>query len=319
MGTVHRLASHTKHQPNTHRMKAFVAAVATLAASANSEVLVNPYLGGLAHPGLAHPGLAHPGFAHPGLAYAGVPVATVEAPATIAAAPAAIAPLPVAPLTQQFHSQDEFGNTGYGYTNINSAKHEIGHPLVGVSGGYSFVDANNELQTVSYVADGRGFQVKATNLPTFNPEPLVAPTFNPELPVAPVDTAEVAAAKADHAAAHAEINAREKRSTPASTEVLEIKPLEVKALPLTYGTYGPFAGAVAPFAGAYAAGYAPLTGAFGPHYLGAPVAPLSYKAPLLAPAAAPLKAVVAAVPGAAEATLTKIKLTPGHAIAYKVE
>merc|ERR1711872_611858 len=107
--------------------------------------------------------------------------------------------------------------------------------------------------------------------------------------------------------------------TPASTEVLEIKPLEVKALPLTYGTCGPFAGAVAPFAGAYAAGYAPLSGAFAPHYLGAPVAPLSYKAPLLAPAAAPLKAVVATVPGAAEATLTKIKLTPGHAIAYKVE
>merc|ERR1712142_55710 len=304
MGTVHRLASHTKQQPNTLRMKAFVAAVATLAASANSQVLVNPYHGGLIHPGLA---------------YAGIPVATAEAPATIAAAPAAIAPLPIAPLTQQFHSQDEFGNIGYGYTNINSAKHEVGHPLVGVSGGYSFVDANNELQTVSYVADGRGFQVKATNLP-------VAPTFNPELPVAPVDTAEVAAAKADHAAAHAEVNAREKRSTPASTEVLEIKPLEVKALPLTYGTYGPFAGAVAPFAGgvaplagAYAGGYAPLTGAFAPHYLGAPVAPLGYKAPLLAPAAAPLKAVVAAVPGAAEATLTKIKLTPGHASAHKVE
>merc|ERR1711973_749832 len=282
---------------NTLRMKAFVAAVATLAASANSQVLVNPYFGGLVHPGLG---------------YAGVPVATVEAPATIAAAPAAaIAPLPVAPLTQQFHSQDEFGNTGYGYTNINSAKHEVGNPLVGVSGGYTFLDANNELQTVSYIADGRGFQVKATNLP-------VAPTFNPELPVAPVDTAEVAAAKADHAAAHVEINAREKRSTPASTEVLEIEPLEVKALPLTYGTYGPFAGAVAPFAGAYAGGYA-LNGAFAPHFLGAPVAPLGYKAPLLAPAAAPLKAVVAAVPGAAEATLTKIKLTPGHAIAYKVE
>merc|ERR1712168_529084 len=288
---------------NTLRMKAFVAAVATLAASANSQVLVNPYHGGLVHPGFA---------------YAGVPVTTVEAPATIAAAPAAIAPLPVAPLTQQFHSQDEFGNTGYGYTNINSAKHEVGHPLVGVSGGYSFVDANNELQTVSYVADGRGFQVKATNLPVAPVFEGKAPVFNPELPVAPVDTAEVAAAKADHAAAHAEINAREKRSTPASTEVLEIKPLEVKALPLTYGTYGPFAGAVAPFAGAYAGGYA-LNGAFAPHYLGAPVAPLGYKAPLLAPAAAPLKAVVAAVPGAAEATLTKIKLTPGHAIAYKVE
>merc|ERR1711872_794735 len=293
-------------QPNTLRMKAFVAAVATLAASANSQVLVNPYLGGLVHPGLA---------------YAGAPVATVAAPATVAAAPVAtVAVAPAAPLSQQFHSQDEFTNFAHGYSNINSAKHETGNAALGlVQGGYSYVDPNGKLQTVSYVADGRGFQVKATNLPVAPVFEGKAPVFNPELPVAPVDTAEVAAAKADHAAAHAEINAREKRSTPASTEVLEIKPLEVKALPLTYGTYGPFAGAVAPFAGAYAAGYAPLTGAFGPHYLGAPVAPLSYKAPLLAPAAAPLKAVVAAVPGAAEATLTKIKLTPGHAIAYKVE
>merc|ERR1712126_305673 len=281
--TVHRLASHTKHLNNQLRMKAFVAAVATLAASANSQVLVNPYLGGLA----GAPVLA------------GAPLTTVAAApvATVAAAPGPYV-VPAAPLASQFHSQDEFGNNVYGYSNINSAKHEAGHPLVGVSGGYSYVDANGKLQTTSYVADGLGFRVQATNLP-----------------VAPVYTAEVAAAKAAHAAAVAEVNAREKRSTPASTKVLEIKPLEikpveVKALPLTYGAYG--------YGGLYSGAYAPF--GYGLNYGAAPLAPLGYKAPLVAPLkAAPLKAVVAALPGAAEATLTKVKLTPGHAIAYWVD
>merc|ERR1712168_487271 len=254
--TVHRLASHTKHLNNQLRMKAFVAAVATLAASANSQVLVNPYLGGLA-----------------------------GAPGPYA--------VPAAPLASQFHAQDEFGNTVHGYSNINSAKHEAGHPLVGVSGGYSFVDANGKLQTTSYVADGLGFRVQAPNLPVAPVYDGVAPVFEPELPVAPVDTAEVAAAKVAHAAAVAEVNAREKRSTPASTKVLEIKPLEikpveVKALPLTYGAYG--------YGGLYSGAFAPL--GYGLHYGGAPLAPLGYKAPI---AAAPLKAVVAALPGAAEA------------------
>merc|ERR1712126_674983 len=299
--TVHRLASHTKHLNNQLRMKAFVAAVATLAASANSQVLVNPYLGGLA----GAPVLA------------GAPLTTVAAApvATVAAAPGPYV-VPAAPLASQFHSQDEFGNNVYGYSNINSAKHEAGHPLVGVSGGYSYVDANGKLQTTSYVADGLGFRVRATNLP-----------------VAPVDTAEVAAAKAAHAAAVAEVNApekrstpeclnpcdcspsacRRKRSTPASTE--EIKPVEVKALPLTYGAYG--------YGGLYSGAYAPL--GYGLHYGVAPLAPLGYKAPFVATLkaaplkAAPLKAVVAALPGAAEATLTKVKLTPGHAIASRVD
>merc|ERR1711931_401784 len=299
--TVHRLASHTKHLHNQLRMKAFVAAVATLAASANSQVLVNPYLGGLA----GAPVLA------------GAPLTTVAgAPiTTFAAAPGPYA-VPAAPLASQFHAQDEFGNTVHGYSNINSAKHEAGHPLVGVSGGYSFVDANGELQTTSYVADGLGFRVHATNLPVAPVYDGVAPVFEPELPVAPVDTAEVAAAKVAHAAAVAEVNAREKRSTPASTEVLEIKPLEIKALPLTYGAYGYgglYSGAFA-HGGLYSGAYAPL--GYGLHYGGAPLAPLGYKAPI---AAAPLKAVVAALPGAAEATLTKVMLNPGHAIAYRVD
>merc|ERR1712050_698502 len=90
-------------------------------------------------------------------------------------------------------------------------KQEVGNTYGGVSGGYSYVDANGELQQVQYIADGAGFRVADSRLPvapvydgvapTFNPEPLVAPTFNPELPVAPVDTPEVAEAKAAHLAA----------------------------------------------------------------------------------------------------------------------
>merc|ERR1712055_291530 len=281
MGTpVHRLASHTKHLHNTLRMKAFVAAVAGLAASANSQVLVNPYLGGQVIAGAP-------------LGYAGVAGAPIT---TLAGAPGAIAAFPAAPLASQFHSQDEFGNNAYGYGNLHSAKHEVGNPLVGVSGGYTYVDANGELQTVSYVADGLGFRVKGTNLPVAPVYEGKAPVFNPELPVAPVDTAEVAAAKEAHAAAVAEVN----------------------ALPLTYGAYGGL------YAGAYG-GYAPF--GYGLHGYGAP---LAYNAPLaaplkgvvaaapLGPLTAPLKAVVAAAPGADEATLTKIKLNPGHAIAYSL-
>merc|ERR1712055_191942 len=177
MGTpVHRLASHTKHLHNTLRMKAFVAAVAGLAASANSQVLVNPYLGGHVYGGQVLAG-------HP-LTYTGAPITTV------AAAPVAIA-APAAPLSQQFHSQDEFTNFAHGYSNINSAKHEQGNAALGlVSGSYSYVDANGQLQTTNYQADALGFRVQATNLPVapvFEGKAPVfegkAPVFNPELPV----------------------------------------------------------------------------------------------------------------------------------------
>ena len=85
----------------------------------------------------------------------------------------------------QFHAQDEFGNLQYGYNNMNSVKQETGNTYTGVTGAYSYVDANNLLQRVEYVADGAGFRVADSRLPVFNPEPLVAPTFNPEPIVAP--------------------------------------------------------------------------------------------------------------------------------------
>merc|ERR1712008_447772 len=113
-------------------------------------------------------------------------------PAYAAAAPAQVAPQYSA--GSQFHAQDEFGNLNYGYANINSAKQEVGNTYGGVTGQYSYVDANGKLQKVQYIADDNGFRVADSRLPT-------APTFNPEAPVAPVDTPEVAEAKAAHFAA----------------------------------------------------------------------------------------------------------------------
>merc|ERR1711936_287849 len=65
----------------------------------------------------------------------------------------------------QFHAQDEFGNLNYGYTNLNSVKQEVGNAYGGVSGAYSYVDANGQLQRVEYIADGLGFRVADSRLP----------------------------------------------------------------------------------------------------------------------------------------------------------
>merc|ERR1719173_358324 len=159
-------------------------------------------------------GVAAPLNYYAGLPYAAAPAVTyASAPAvTYAAAPAPVA-APVAPVTyaapiapyvgSQFHAQDEFGNLNYGYSNLNSAKAEAGNTYGGLSGGYSYVDANGVLQQVQYVADAAGFRVADSRLPVAPVYDGVAPTFNPELPVAPMDTAEVAEAKAAFAEAYA--------------------------------------------------------------------------------------------------------------------
>ena len=115
--------------------------------------------------------------------------------APVAAAPIAYAaPMPVP--SSQFHAQDEFGNLNYGYTNLNSHKQEVGNTYGGVSGGYSYVDANGVLQQVRYIADGAGFRVADSRLP-------VAPVFDGVAPIAPLDTAEVIEARAAFATAYA--------------------------------------------------------------------------------------------------------------------
>merc|ERR1711990_1027531 len=119
------------------------------------------------------------------------------APATAPVAAAVAAPAPYT-VGSQFHAQDELGNLNYGYSNINSAKQEVGNTYGGVQGAYSYVDANGDLQRVEYVADDLGFRVADSRLPVAPVYDGVAPVFNPKLPVAPEDTPEVKAAKAAH-------------------------------------------------------------------------------------------------------------------------
>merc|ERR1712121_174605 len=295
-GTVHRLASHT-HNLNRAvltKMKAFVAVVAALCASAKAQYpFYAPYSAGYGY-GYAGLPLDAPAYTHAAVAPAAVAPATV---ASYAAAAPVIAPAVPAPaVSSQFQTQDEFKNTAYGYSNINSAKHEVGNAYGGVTVSYSYVDANGVLQTTNYIADGLGFRVVASNLPVAPaaPEvaPLEAPVFNLEAPVytgvapSPVeDTPEVKAAKAEFQAAFDEAASRTKRSTPAAT------------LPLAYGGFA--------HPGFYGhPGFFAL----------APAAPLAYAA-----APAPAAAIVPSAPATREAVLTKIQLNPGHATAYRVD
>merc|ERR1711882_23158 len=170
-----------------------------------AKVLATPLTyAGYPYAGLGYAGAyGYAGYPYAVAAPAKVEVKTVEAPAvlppvtyaaapavTYASAPAVAAAAPViaaAPYTagSQFHAQDEFGNLNYGYANINSAKQEVGNTYGGVSGGYSYVDANGALQQVQYIADGAGFRVADSRLPVAPVYDGVAPTFNPEPLVAP--------------------------------------------------------------------------------------------------------------------------------------
>merc|ERR1719204_867831 len=268
-------------------MKFFAVFVALLSVAAAEEAKAvapltytlpyNGVYGGL-YNGLYNAGLYNYAAAAPAYTYAAAPAYTYAAAApavtttTVEAAPApvvAAAPAPVAyPYAaayapyyhgSQYHAQDEFGNLNYGYANLNSVKHEVGNTYGGVSGGYSYVDADGKLQTVSYVADGAGFRTVDSRLPvapvydgvapTFNPEPLVAPTFNPEPLEAPVytgvapepvqdtpeaaDLAAVAAAKAG--------DRKRREADPAvlagySAVISAPTPLATSAMPVTSAT-----------------------------------------------------------------------------------
>lgn len=68
--------------------------------------------------------------------------------------------------TTQYHSQDEWGQYAYGYSGGPSAKHEQRTADGVTRGGYSYVDANGLVQSVSYVSDPvNGFRAAGTNLP----------------------------------------------------------------------------------------------------------------------------------------------------------
>merc|ERR1712240_214524 len=92
---------------------------------------------------------------------AAAPVVAKTAP-VVAAAPVVAKAAPVVAevraavptvTSSQFHSQDEDKNYSFGYSNINSARHESGNALTGVVGSYS-----DGFRTYNYVADGLGFR-----------------------------------------------------------------------------------------------------------------------------------------------------------------
>lgn len=281
-------------------MKAFVAVFAVMACA--SAQIISPYAG-LAGLPAGYAGLAGLPYAYNGLGYANTYAgAAIAAPyaATIAAAPIAA---PIAPAASQYSAQDEFANFNYGYSNINSAKQEVGNGYGGVTGSYSYVDAYGIPQTVNYVADALGFRVAGTNLPVAKSVELAQPVFDLVGPAPVDDTDEVKAAKAEFNKAFEEAQAasaarkrRDVLTIPASTAPLAL------AAPLTY--------AAAPIAAPLAYAGAPLA------YAGA--APLAYAgAPLAYASAAPV-AITASAPAARDAIKTTIQLNPGHAVAYIV-
>ncbi|KAG8306737.1 cuticle protein 6-like [Homalodisca vitripennis] len=131
-------------------------------------------------------------------------------------------PLPyLRPLTSaQFHAQDGLGQFNFGYAGNNQFRSEARLLDGSVRGSYSYVDPNNKLVRVVYIADSEGYRVlEGNNLPTVPavPAPLEAP--------APVDyTPEVAAARAEFEKTYKELAA--KAAVPEESEATEVKSSE---------------------------------------------------------------------------------------------
>lgn len=92
----------------------------------------------------------------------------VAAPAvrTLAYSTPVVAPALLPAAHSQYHAQDELGQYSYGYTGGPSSKHEARTADGITRGGYSYIDSNGIVQSVSYVSDPvNGFRVAATNLP----------------------------------------------------------------------------------------------------------------------------------------------------------
>lgn len=148
-----------------------------------------------------------------------------------------------APILSQYHSQDSLGQYSYGYNGGLSSKVET-KTLDGITrGSYSYVDAENRLQTVEYTADAvNGFRAAATNLPKAPIDTNVAPQ--------PIElTPEVARATAEHMTAFKEIASRNdvEPELPIVAEVKSIAPIApiapiARIEPIsTYNAFAPIA------------------------------------------------------------------------------
>ncbi|XP_058066634.1 cuticle protein 19.8-like [Anopheles bellator] len=217
-------------------------------------------------------------------------------PAFYAAAPTTyLASLPAAEVSSQYHAQDELGQYSYGYNGGLSAKAES-KSLDGITrGSYSYVDAENKLQTVAYTADAlNGFRVAASNLPVAPIETRIAPE-----PVK--DTPEVAAAKADHMAAIASAKLRNAAAEKDDSEVIAaVAPAPIAAIaapasfayatqPLAYTTYAAAPAAAIELKTPSSFSYSTYTHSAPLAYTQyAAAAPLPYAAPSYALPAAPI-------------------------------
>ncbi|XP_045034244.1 cuticle protein 7 isoform X2 [Daphnia magna] len=187
----------------------------------------------------------------------------------------------------QYHAQDELGQASYGYAHPGQSATNLRDAFGNQVGSYAYLNPEGKEVRVSYTADSRGFRVLSNDLP-------VAPVANLVAPVPVQDTPEVAAAKAQFAIKYAEAKAA---ATPAAA------PVRAKRQILSYGA--------APFAYNYPGYNYPGHNYPGYNY-GYAAAPFAYNFAAPAAVAAP------AVP-VRDATLTKTVLTPGHAVAYRVD
>jgi len=78
---------------------------------------------------------------------------------------ATVREIPSTVVSKQYHSQDEFGNYKYGYTNPNFEKHESGNANSEVKGHYSYIDKNGNARRLYYVADEHGFHITGDDVP----------------------------------------------------------------------------------------------------------------------------------------------------------
>ncbi len=201
----------------------------------------------------------------------------------------------------KYHAQDELGQARFGYAHPGQAATNYRDAFGNQIGSYAYINPEGKEVRVSYTADSRGFRVASNDLP--------------EAPVANLvqieDTPEVAAAKAEHMAA---INAAKSGVAAPAPSVVLPEPVKDTA---------EVAAAKADFAVKFAQAKAAS-------------APIRSKRQVFSTAAAPLFAfnnghvspyavnfplgvVSAPVNPVREAILTKTILTPGHAVAYRVD
>jgi len=199
----------------------------------------------------------------------------------------------------QYHAQDELGQASFGYSHPGQAATNLRDGFGNQIGSYAYINPEGKEVRVSYTADSRGFRVLSNDLP-------VAPVANLVAPVQVEDTPEVAKAKADHAVA----------VTAAKSGVAPVAP--VFALPSPVQDTPEVAAAKAEFAVKFAAAKDAATPAvrakrqvfgFGATPFGYPGYAVSPYAYTVAAPAMPVR----------EATLTNTILTPGHAVAYRVD